>query len=74
MIWHSLFLYLHLHPSLLISVLFFPGFLPICLEDFMDEEDMSEHGIAPRMVKTTDQFESRKRPRVAATEGRHDAL
>ncbi|KAM6980551.1 G patch domain-containing protein 1 [Aplochiton taeniatus] len=30
-------------------------------EDFMDEEDMGEHGIAPQDITTTDDFSSRKK-------------
>ncbi len=38
-------------------------------EDFMDEEDLGETGIAPRTVKATEHFEQRAAPRVAATDG-----
>jgi hypothetical protein len=38
-------------------------------EDFMDEEDMGEGGIAPKTVKATDQFEQKERPRHEAASG-----
>ncbi|KAJ8343358.1 hypothetical protein SKAU_G00306870 [Synaphobranchus kaupii] len=33
-------------------------------EDFMDEEDLGEHGIAPREITTTDDFASGKRDKM----------
>lgn len=32
-------------------------------EDFMDDEDRSEFGIAPREVQTTTEFSGNKRPK-----------
>ncbi|XP_041125054.1 G patch domain-containing protein 1 [Polyodon spathula] len=33
-------------------------------EDFMDEEDLSEHGIAPKEIMTTDDFSSKAKDRI----------
>lgn len=38
-------------------------------EDFMDEDDMSDFGIAPKLVKSTEQFEAAEQPRQAASTG-----